>query len=190
METKSCRLTYNVQNSVIIDCMLDMVINTINKDLKAKELLLEIQAALKLYQFIFTEFCASEEDQSTLISCIEIFCGENENYAPQFHNIIQILYKEDVLTDKNIIAWGKKANESIEAYKEKKPVEGSESEEIDSQFDDELDQIGFEQRVKFVQNMQKFLEYLSKEDSSSSSSSEESSSDEDKKSSSGSDSSK
>jgi hypothetical protein len=119
---------------------------------------------------------------------VEIFCGVNESYTPQFHNIIQIFYKEDTITDKNILSWAEKANESIKAYK--KPLSDAESEEIDSQFDDELDQIGFEQRVKFVQNMQKFVDYLSKEDSGSSSSSEESSSDGDKKSSSDSSSSK
>ena len=42
METKSCKLTYNVQNPVIIDCIWEIVFSTISKDLTAKDLLLEI----------------------------------------------------------------------------------------------------------------------------------------------------
>ena len=177
METKSCKLTHNVNNPVIIECMWDIIFSTIDKDLVSKDLLVEIQKKLKLYSFVFTEFCLSEEDQMHLISVAEIYCGENEKYIPQFDKIIQILYKAEIITDKNVIKWGEKANESIKKYKP-----GEESDEFDD-FDDELDQIGFENRVKFVENMKKFLEFLSKEDSSSSSS-EESSSDDDKKSSS------
>ena len=92
------------------------------------------------------------------------------------------MYKAEIITDKNVIKWGEKATESIKKYKPGEESDGYED------FDDELDQIGFENRVKFLENMKKFLEFLSKEDSdSSSSSSEESSSDDDKKSKSSSD---
>ena len=68
-----------------------------------------------------------------LISVAEIYCGENEKYIPQFDKIIQILYKAEIITDKNVINWGEKANESIKKYKP-----GEESDEYDD-FDDELD---------------------------------------------------
>lgn len=42
METKSCKLTYNVQNPVIIECMWEIIFSTINKDLVSKDLLVEI----------------------------------------------------------------------------------------------------------------------------------------------------
>ena len=133
METKSCKLTYNVHNPVIIECMFEIIFSSIDKDLVSKDLLLEIQKKLKLYSFVFTEFCLSEEDQMHLISTVEIYCGENEKYTPQFHNIIQIIYKEDVITDKNVVKWGEKANESIKKYKP-----DVDSEDYDD-FDDELD---------------------------------------------------
>lgn len=116
-----------------------------------------------------------------LISTAEIFCGENEKYESMFHMIIQILFKADVITDKNVLLWGERANESIKKYK---PGQENDSDDME-EFDDELDQVGFENRVKFIANMEKFLDYLKKDDSgSSSSSSEESSSDDDKNSSS------
>ena len=88
METKSCKLTHNVSNPVIIECMWDIIFETIDKDLVAKDLLVEIQKKIKLYTFVFEEFCLNEEDQMHLISVAEIFCGENEKYVPHFDKII------------------------------------------------------------------------------------------------------
>jgi hypothetical protein len=119
MELKSCKLTYNIQNPVILECIFEMIISTLDKTLVSKELLAEIQRIISLYSFAFVEFCLSEEDQEHFIKVVEIFCAENSAFLPHFHCIIQILYKEDVITDKNVLKWAQKAKESIEAYKDK-----------------------------------------------------------------------
>ena len=151
METKSCKLTYNIQNHVLIETVLEMTMDTIAdaEGTPAKELLGQIQKALKTYMFMFSEFVQNDEDKMILISCTELFCSQSDKFAAQFHNLIQLFYKDDVIAGKNVLDWADKAKESVENYKEPEDDE----DDLGSDFDEELDEIGVDNRKKYLQNM-------------------------------------
>ena len=104
------------------------------------------------------------------------------------------------MRDKIILDWATEAQLSVDAYNSKKDAKNKDEGQIDSSakndddyygseaesdFDQDLDVIGVENRTKFLEKMAKLIEFLKQEDSddssSDSSSSGSSSDDNDKK---------
>ena len=63
-----------------------------------------------------TEFNTNDEEKRELLRFIETYCAHHSYLGSQFHTIVQILYKEDHLTDKVILSWHDNAKETLKKH--------------------------------------------------------------------------
>ena len=69
------------------------------------------------------EFITSDEEQSSFLEYCEKFFANHKYLGSQFHNIIQLLYKQDLLSNKVILSWADNAQASLDTHNSKKDAD-------------------------------------------------------------------
>ena len=127
MEIKSLKLTFNVQNELVVETVFNIIMKTIQDQPKASalttaQLAVKIQKTLKSYEDLIKDFMGSQEDERVLVEEAELLCAKEEIFGSTFHVILQCMFKLELIKDSVIIEWGKEAKESIEKDEAKKKV--------------------------------------------------------------------
>ena len=77
-EIRSCKLTFNVSNSIVLETLVPLILKTVStEDESPKAIAKEIHRTLTLNSGLIREFCREDKEMSDLIEEVELFCGKN-----------------------------------------------------------------------------------------------------------------
>jgi len=81
MEIKSCKMTYNRNNNIVLSTIFECICDQIEEGdkMSAKELTAKLMEIFKNHGATMAEFNSSDEEKTALLSFIETYCA-NHSY--------------------------------------------------------------------------------------------------------------
>jgi UDP-3-O-[3-hydroxymyristoyl] glucosamine N-acyltransferase len=174
-EIRSCKLSYNVDNSVVLETLVPLLLKTVSiVDTSALAVAQEVDKTLTFNSGLLREFCHEDNEMKFLLEEIECYfappkaiekgkstsqISEQPSIVLPFHIILQSLHKVNILSKEAILTWYTRVTASKGEAENGGDDDASEEIEGDER-DEVLEIIGEERRSKHIMLVKKFVEFL------------------------------